>query len=323
MDLQSLESWVSRPFSPPTPLFLVPPARHPPPRPIEILEPDHHAVPLVFASPHSGAYYPPAFVAASPLELAVLRRSEDCHVDELFAAAPSLGAPLVRSLYPRAYLDVNREPYELDPDMFNDTLPPYANTTSVRVSAGLGTIPRIVATRREIYRTKLYFQDAERRIETVYRPYHQALAALIARAHARFGFCILIDCHSMPSAGLPVTAVGDPRTIDMVLGDRSGVSCAPAVTDAVDAFLTERGHRVTRNNPYAGGFTTQHYGDPAAGTHVLQVEINRALYMDEVTLERGPGFAALKNDLNGLMARLVALATAFGAGLGPQRLSAE
>ncbi|MGE3332831.1 MAG: N-formylglutamate amidohydrolase [Rhodospirillaceae bacterium] len=277
----------------------------------------------MFASPHSGAFYPPEFVASSPLDLAMLRRSEDCYVDQLFAGTPAFGAPLVRALYPRAYLDVNREPYELDPEMFKDALPPFANTTSVRVGAGLGTIPRIVATRREIYRAKLNFQDAEQRIEAVYRPYHRALAGLIARARAQFGFCILIDCHSMPSTGLPVAAAGDPRTIDMVLGDRTGLSCAPAVTDGVEAFLSQRHYRVTRNNPYAGGFTTQHYGDPGNGTHVLQLEINRNLYMDEATLEPRPGFAVLKNDITALIGRLVALAGEQAAALQPQRLSAE
>lgn len=294
----------------------------PPPSPIEVQEPTLHAVPLVFASPHSGAYYPQSFVDSSPLDLATLRRSEDCYVDQLFAAAPEMGAPLVRALYPRAYLDVNREPFELDPDMFSDALPPYANTTSVRVCAGLGTIPRIVATRREIYRAKLKFQDATQRIEAVYRPYHQALTSLIARAHAQFGFCILIDCHSMPSTGLPAS-IGDGRAIDIVLGDRTGQSCAPGITNAVDTFMTHRHYRVTRNNPYAGGFTTQHYGSPASGTHVLQIEINRNLYMDEITLERRPGFAALQSDIRALMGYLVALAAKNAGNFGRERLSAE
>ena len=294
-----------------------------PTSPIEVLEPARHSVPLVFASPHSGSFYPPEFVAASPLDLAMLRRSEDCYVDQIFSEAPRLGAPLVRALYPRAYLDVNREPYELDPEMFNGALPSFANTTSVRVGAGLGTIPRIVATRREIYRGKLEFQEAERRVEAVYRPYHRALGALIARAHAKFGFCILIDCHSMPSTGLPVSLSGDPRSIDMVLGDRSGLSCAPAVTDAVDSFLSQRRYRVARNNPYAGGFTTQHYGDPGNGTHALQLEINRNLYMDESTFKPRARFEALKRDITDLMARLVALAEEYAPFFHPQRLSAE
>ncbi len=313
---------VFQPFLPFRALPL-PLAESQPPSPIEVLEPARYTVPLVFASPHSGSYYPRTFVDNSPLELATLRRSEDCYVDQLFAAAPEMGAPLVRALYPRAYLDVNREPYELDPDMFSDPLPSYANTTSVRVGAGLGTIPRIVATRREIYRAKLRFQDAEQRIDAVYRPYHQALTNMIARAHAQFGFCILIDCHSMPSAGLPITSVGDGRTIDIVLGDRTGQSCAPEITDAVDAFLTHRHYRVTRNNPYAGGFTTQHYGSPASGTHVLQIEINRNLYMDETTLEPRPGFAALQSDIRALMAYMIALAAQNSENFVRERLSAE
>jgi len=314
---------VSSPLRPFQQRFPVAATETAPRHPIEVLEPRELNVPLVFASPHSGANYPPDFVASSALELEMLRRSEDCYVDELFDAAPELGAPLVRALYPRAYLDLNREPYELDPEMFSDRLPAYVNTTSVRVGAGLGTIPRIVATRREIYRGKLNFAEAERRVDAVYRPYHQALAGMIARAHARFGFCILIDCHSMPSTGLPIAAVGDPRTIDIVLGDRSGLSCAPVVTDTVDAFLSHRHYRVTRNNPYAGGFTTQHYGDPGSGTHVLQLEINRNLYMDETSLARRPGFAALKGDVRALMSRLVGLALESGPALSRLRLSAE
>jgi N-formylglutamate amidohydrolase len=191
------------------------------------------------------------------------------------------------------------------------------------VGAGLGTIPRIVATRREIYSAKLSFHEAEARIAAVYRPYHRALAGLIARAHARFGFCILIDCHSMPSTGLPAAANGVPGPIDVVLGDRTGLSCAPLVTNAVDAFLAGRHYRVTRNTPYAGGFTTQHYGDPANGTHALQIEINRALYMNEGSLEPRATFAMLRADIRALMTRLVALATDNAPMLRRERLSAE
>src|SRR5262249_23784271 len=149
--------------------------------------------------------------------------SEDCYVDELFADAPAFGCPLVKATYPRAYLDVNREPYELDPEMFDGPLPAHTNTNSARVAAGLGTIARIVASRREIYRAKLSYAEAERRIERVYRPYHSALRACINRARERFGFCVLIDCHSMPSTGLPLTMDSDMRAIDFVLGDRAGM----------------------------------------------------------------------------------------------------
>ncbi len=291
--------------------------------PIEVMEPVAATSPLVFASPHSGAYYPREFIAASSLELATLRRSEDCYVDELFGDAPDLGCPLLRALYPRAYLDVNREPYELDPDMFEQPLPSYVNTSSARVLAGLGTIARIVATRREIYRRKLSFDEAERRINGVYKPYHQALRGLIGRARRQFGFCILIDCHSMPSTGLPLETDSEAAALDIVLGDRVGLSCSPLVTDTVDGFLSGLGYRVIRNNPYAGGFTTQHYGDAANGIHALQIEINRALYMDEATLERRARFTRLKADLKAMIAHLGTFAAAQNRELQYQRLSAE
>jgi len=294
-----------------------------PASPIEVVDPAKLSVPLVFASPHSGSHYPPDFVAASALELGALRKSEDCYVDELFADTPTLGAPMLRALYPRAYLDVNRESHELDPEMFEHPLPAFVNTTSARVAAGLGTIARIVASRREIYRDKLPFAEAERRIESVYKPYHQALRKLINRAWAQFGFCILIDCHSMPSTGLPVDADREGRGIDIVLGDRGGMSCAPIVTETVEASLAELGYRVTRNNPYAGGFTTQHYGDPTNGVHAIQIEVNRCIYMDEVTLQRRSSFGRLKSHLNVMVGRLAALAAQQHHQLRYQRLSAE
>ncbi len=287
----------------------------------EVFEPARLTSPLVFASPHSGAHYPRAFVAESCLELATLRRSEDCYVDELFSEAPKFGAPLLRALYPRAYLDVNREAYELDPEMFDEPLPRHVNTTSVRVLAGLGTIARIVATRREIYRRKLSFAEAEQRIETVYKPYHQALSSLIGRARRQFGFCILIDCHSMPSTGLPLDS--HLKDLDIVLGDRLGFSCSPRVTEAAEGFLGQVNYHVVRNNPYAGGYTTQHYGDPANGIHALQIEINRALYMDEASLERRARFKALKADLTTFIGQMAAFAALESDALQYTRLSAE
>jgi len=294
-----------------------------PSSPIEVTEPTALSLPLVFASPHSGSFYPPEFVASSALEIGALRKSEDCYVDALFAGVPTLGAPLLRALYPRAYLDVNREAYELDPEMFDQPLPAFVNTTSARVAAGLGTIARIVASRREIYRDKLTFVEAEKRINSVYKPYHAALRSLITRAWSRFGFCVLIDCHSMPSTGLPVDGDGDIRNVDIVLGDRGGLSCASIVTDTIDAALTALGYRVTRNNPYAGGFTTQHYGDPANGVHAIQIEINRAIYMDEVTLQQRSAFGKLRSDLNTMIMQVATLAAQQEYLLRYQRLSAE
>ena len=294
-----------------------------PASPVEVLDPASLSSPLVFASPHSGSYYPPDFVAASALELATLRKSEDCYVDELFADTPDMGAPLLRALYPRAFLDVNRESHELDPDMFDRPLPAFVNSTSARVAAGLGTIARIVASRREIYRTKLNFAEAERRIAGVYKPYHKTLRELVNRARDRFGFCILVDCHSMPSTGLPVDIESGGHAIDVVLGDRGGISCAAKVTDTVDAVLSDLGYRVTRNNPYAGGFTTQHYGAPGNGIHAIQIEINRAIYMDEVTLQRRKGFGQLKADLNAMIRHIAGFAAEHHHRLQYQRLSAE
>jgi len=289
---------------------------------VDIVRPSVPLVPVVFASPHSGLQYPVDFVAASALELATLRKSEDCYVDALFAYAPALGAPLLRALYPRAYLDVNREAYELDPEMFADPLPAFVNTTSARVAAGLGTIARIVASRREIYRDKLTFSDAQQRIDGVYKPYHHALRDLVSAAWNRFGFCVLVDCHSMPSTGLPNMADGT-RGIDIVLGDRGSMSCAPVLTDTIEASLANLGYRVTRNNPYAGGFTTQHYGDPTNGVHVIQIEINRAIYMDEVTLQARGAFARLRTDLQIMTGELIAMTQRHAQSLTHLRLSAE
>jgi N-formylglutamate amidohydrolase len=293
------------------------------PPPIERREPAGPPAPLVLASPHSGAYYPRDFIDASPLDLAQLRKSEDCYVDELFGAGPDLGAPLLRALYPRAYVDVNREPYELDPDMFEHPLPAYVNTTSARVAAGLGTIARIVGNRREIYRAKLSFAEAERRIGGVHKPYHQALRAMVARARQQFGFCILLDCHSMPSSGLPMDPEGDGRAVDMVIGDRNRTSCHSVLPDMVHHHLSAAGYHVIRNNPYAGGYTTQHYGNPADGIHALQIEVNRALYMDETTLQRRASFTRVQADLTHLIRHIIAFGAEYASDLQYQRLSAE
>ncbi|GAA0594119.1 N-formylglutamate amidohydrolase [Caenispirillum bisanense] len=265
--------------------------------------PARQTLPMVFASPHSGSAYPDDLLAASLLDGNGLRRSEDCFVDELFADVPALGAPLLKALFPRAYLDPNREPYELDPAMFADDLPAHVNTTSARVAAGLGTIARVVASGAEIYARKLSFAEAERRVQSLYRPYHAALRRLVEDTVAQFGFCLLIDCHSMPSAS------GDGRTPppDMVLGDCFGISCARAVTAAAEDRLADLGYSVTRNAPYAGGYTTRHYGRPEHGVHAMQIEINRRLYMDEETFSRRPGLGRLRADLKSLVESLSAL----------------
>jgi len=272
------------------------------PPPVEVWLPEVQTLPLVLASPHSGDHYPERFVAASSLDRLALRRSEDCHVHELFGCAPRLGAPLMRATFPRAYLDPNREPYELDPMMFDGPLPRHCNTCSPRVRAGLGTIARVVASGAEIYRRPLPVAEAERRIETLYRPYHATLRDLIERTRHAFGRCILIDCHSMPSGRATaeewaegvVAESGSPEmAADVVLGDCHSVSCARVVVATAQTALERAGLRVLRNAPYAGGYTTRHYGRPREGVHALQIEINRRLYMDERTYERLPGFAAV------------------------------
>jgi N-formylglutamate amidohydrolase len=270
----------------------------------DLTRPSEQALPAVFASPHSGSAYPADFVESARLDALALRKSEDSFVDEIFAGVSQEGAPLLKALFPRAYLDPNREPFELDPTMFEEDLPDYANTRSPRVAAGLGTIARVVANGEEIYRAKLSFAEAERRVASLYRPYHAALKGLLDGTVERFGYALLIDCHSMPSVGGPMDEDAGRRRDDIVLGDCHGTSCAGALTALVERFLSERGYQVGRNNPYAGGFTTRHYGAPRARVHALQIEINRALYMDEAKFRRGPGLVRLARDMTALAAHL-------------------
>jgi N-formylglutamate amidohydrolase len=258
----------------------------------------------VFNSPHSGRFYPDDFLAAACLDKSEIRRSEDLLVDRLFAPVVTLGAPLMSAVYPRAYLDVNREPYELDPKMFAGRLPAYANVRSLRVAGGLGTIPRVVSDAANIYREPLPVEEGLQRIERIYRPYHDTLRRLLAQTHVGFGMAVLIDCHSMPS-----NIRGGPTRVrpDFVLGDRFGASCMPELTNCVAETLEELGYTVCRNKPYAGGFITEHYGRPARGLHALQIEVNRALYMDEHLLEPHRGFEQLSNDLFRLAESLLSL----------------
>lgn len=273
---------------------------------VEVLEPASLASPAIFASPHSGRDYPAALLKNARLDRHGLRQSEDSYVDLLFDEAPRQGAPLLRALFPRAYVDVNRARDELDPRMFTDELPASADTRSNRVIAGLGVIPRIVADGQDIYARKLRLEDAERRLSACYDPYHEALGGLIDSAVKTFGCAVLIDCHSMPSAGGAPLRPGD-RAIDFVLGDRFGASCAPAVTELADATLSELGYETARNAPYAGGYVAASYGRPASGVHVLQIEINRALYLDEKRITRTDAFDALRETINILIKRLTRL----------------
>ncbi len=273
----------------------------------EAATPIRQTVAGVFASPHSGTDYRPEFLEQSRLDPMTLRRSEDAFVDELFQAAPRHGAPFLKALFPRAYVDPNREPWELDASMFSGPLPAYVNSRSPRVVAGLGTIARVVANGEEIYASKLDFADAESRIERCYKPYHAALQRLIELTHGRFGWCFLIDCHSMPSVGGPMDRDPGMRRVDFVLGDCHGASCGPALVETVEAYLAGLGYVVTRNLPYAGGYVTRHYGRPERAVHALQVEVNRALYMDEERVERRPRMSRLAAEMEGLIAALASL----------------
>jgi len=268
--------------------------------------PARQAGPLVLASPHSGRNYPQEFIAQASLSEAVLRQSEDCFVDRLVAAAPDLGVPLIAAQFPRVYVDPNREPAELDQEMFATRLAAPVNAVSPRVLAGLGVIPRLAANEQEIYRRKLDVAEAEQRLGLFYRPYHRALTELIQQTRRQFGLCVLLDCHSMPSAGAWMDGPHSRQRIDVdyVLGDCFGAACAERITAAAEACLGERGAKVRRNNPYSGGYVAQAYGKPAQGVHVLQLEINRALYMDEATLEPGAGFAAIQDLMATLIQRL-------------------
>jgi len=269
--------------------------------PFEVIEPPLCRAPILFNSPHSGSTYPRDFLAVSRLDIGTLRRSEDSFVDELVGGVVGHGFPLMRAHFPRCFVDVNREPYELDPRMFDGRLPSFANTRSMRVAGGLGTIPRVVGDGQEIYRERLSVDDALARIDLLYKPYHRALRRLATKAQQMFGYVIVADCHSMPSVGV---SREDKRRPDVVIGDRYGTSCAATLADTVDETFTALGYSVGRNKPYAGGFITEHYGNPAAGLHAIQLEINRALYMDERRYEQIAGFARVAADLELVARRL-------------------
>ncbi len=266
--------------------------------PFRLDRPVRQTVPFVFASPHSGRRYPASLLELTRLDATTLRRSEDAFVDELFAGTVGLGAPLLAAHFPRAFLDVNRSMAELDAGMFNGALDVPVDAPSPRVAAGLGVIPRIVRDGAEIYRGKLDSREADARLSELYKPYHQALAALMEETRAHFGVAVLIDCHSMPSA-LSVP--------DIVLGDRYGASASPQLTGRAEAAFVREGFSVARNTPYAGGHTTSLHGRVAAGCHALQIEINRALYLDEDRIAKKAAFETVCTRLTRAMRTLTAI----------------
>jgi N-formylglutamate deformylase len=253
-------------------------------------------VPFIFASPHSGRFYPSCFARSSRLDPISLRRSEDAFVDELFDSVIEFGAPLIAARFPRAFVDANRAPGELDPAMFDAPLGT-VEPRSPRVAAGLGVIPRVVRDGLEIYGARLPAGEAAFRLEHFYRPYHAALADLVARARAEFGVAVVIDCHSMPPPA---------KAYDIVLGDCYGEAAGPELIGHTQKVLAGLGFSVARNAPYAGGYTTHLYGRPHEGVHAIQIEVSRALYLDENLMEKSVGFVSCRDRLRVFAAKLLA-----------------
>ncbi len=286
----------------------------------EILAPRVWTAPAVFNSPHSGSQYPADLLRMTRLSPTALRKSEDCFIDELFMSCVDHGAPLLRALCPRAYIDLNREAYEFDPRMFACELPGYMNTGSPRVAGGLGTIPRLVAEGEEIYRERLSLNDALNRVENIYRPYHRTLNALLDEVLKNTGSVLLLDCHSMPSNATSYISPASHAAVDVVIGDRYEASCPAEITNFVEGLLHAQGLRVVRNKPYAGGVITRNYGSPIAGRNALQIEINRGLYMDEQHFEKSHNFAALQLALGETIKTLLEALVDFAS---PQKQAAE
>jgi len=277
--------------------------------PIDIVQPTRGSVPLVLSSPHSGQIYPPCLLRDVRLNLHQLRRLEDAFVDRLFDTAPYLGAPLLHARFARAFVDANREAYEFDAALFDEPLPAHANANSAKAKAGLGTIPSRISG-KTIYRSKLSMEEAERRIRVAYWPYHQALRRLIDESRSRFGEVLLLDCHSMPSFsanGVLANETWGSGMIDFALGDRFGCSCAPSIVHRAESFLQEKGFRVARNRPYAGGYITAHYGQPEIGIHAMQIEVRRGLYMNESTMNLHPNNTEIRVVIQELLSQLIEL----------------
>ena len=277
------------------------------PRAVQIFEPRQPLSGVVFGSPHSGRHYPADLLSGSGLDPLALRSSEDAYVDLLLAAAPGLGMPLITTEVPRAYVDFNRAETELDPALIVGAPRAVANP---RISSGLGVIARVVAGGRPIYRGRLSLAEAERRIARYWRPYHMALASLLARQQGRFGQAILCDVHSMPSEAAPGGLLRNIRRPEVILGDRYGHSCSPALMAEIEAVWRRAGFRVARNAPFAGAYILQRHGRPAQGFHAIQIEIDRALYLDQNRVEPGPHFKSFAETMAGIMAEIAEIGRA-------------
>jgi len=257
---------------------------------------------VVFSSPHSGREYPWSFLSESVLDERTVRSSEDAFVDLLFADAPALGAPLISATAPRAFVDLNRSPDELDPALIEGVRKTGHNP---RVSSGLGVIPRVVANGKAIHSGKMTRDQAQARLDAVWHPYHGKLQELLDYSHNRFGEAILIDCHSMPHEAIEnVARAGNPRP-EVVLGDRFGATARNGITDRIEAAFTAAGLRVARNAPFAGAYITQHYGRPSRNQHAIQIELDRSLYMNERMIRPNGSFQAVRALMASVIAEIV------------------
>ena len=283
------------------------PEKNSEPNPFTLTTPQGSETPSIWliTSPHSGHYYPRDFIVKSKLDSQQLRLSEDMHIDALLEDVPKAGASLLTATYPRAYVDLNREPYELDASMFSDPLPNFVNKDSTRVLGGLGTIAKNVTERLEIYDRPLEFSEAEQRIEKIYFPFHSCLKQQLEMARDYWGAAYLFDVHSMPSNAVRKFKGGKSGSIDFVLGNCHGRSCDADYYDLVYNFLTDAGYYVEKNKPYAGGYITEHYGKPSEGFHTLQLEVNRKLYMNETSYDLLGNSDKMKNLFSDLISALI------------------
>ena len=259
---------------------------------------------VIFASPHSGRDYTSGFLDRSLLNAVEIRTSEDAFVDLLYQAVPLYGAPFLQARMPRAFVDLNRGPDEFDPALIDGVT---QRAQNARIASGLGVIPRVVANGRQIYRGKLTLAEAHDRIATFWRPYHDKLQTLLDESNRAYGESILIDCHSMPHEALQGVSVQNTARPDVVLGDRFGGTAGPHIMDQIESAFARAGLRVARNAPFAGAYIVQRYGRPARNQHAIQVEIDRALYMDEVAVQLRPDFAEFQDLLNGAIAEIAAI----------------
>ncbi|MEX0276141.1 MAG: N-formylglutamate amidohydrolase [Ruegeria sp.] len=276
--------------------------------------PENRTSSVVFASPHSGRAYPESFLKRSVLNRNMIRSSEDAFVDQLFAGVAQTGAPFLKAVMPRAYLDLNRSAEELDPALIQGARRQGHNP---RVASGLGVIPRVVANGRSIYHGKLTMDEARLRIDNYWRPYHTRLKSLLAESYDKFGQAILIDCHSMPHEAVSIAGRGQSKHPEIVLGDRFGASASGVIVDQIESAFASAGLNVARNAPFAGAYVTQTYGRPGRYQHAIQIEIDRSLYMDEERIQPNDNFEAFCEILNKVVAEIAAI------GAPPTRLAAE